>query len=55
MSWQDDALKLVTLAVQAKSLGDELTELASKIIKKVEIEAGPEAEIEINISEKEAE
>ena len=49
MSWQDDALRLVGLAVQAKALGDELIELATRVVKRVEVDAGPDADVEINI------
>ena len=53
MSRQEDLIKLVSLAAQAKTLGDELAELASKVIRRVEDEAGPEADVEISIKENE--
>ena len=54
MSWQEDLLKLVSLAAQAKTLGDELADLASKVIRRVEVEAGPGADVEISIKENES-
>ena len=54
MSWQEDLMKLVSLAAQAKTLGDELADLASKVIRRVEVEAGPGADVEISIKENES-
>tara|TARA_R110000824_G_scaffold18298_3_gene72716 strand:+ start:19 stop:183 length:165 start_codon:yes stop_codon:yes gene_type:complete len=51
MSWQDDALKMVALAAQAKTLIDELAELAESIIERVEIVADEGAEVTINITD----
>jgi hypothetical protein len=53
MSWHDDLMKLAALAVKVESLGQELADLASKITKRVEVEAQEGAVVSINIKEKE--
>ena len=53
MSWKDDLMKLASLAIEAEALSQDLAELASKITKRVEVEAQESAEVEITIRETE--
>ena len=53
MSWEDDLMRLAALAIKAEALSQDLAELASKITKKVEVEAKESAEVEITIRETE--